>query len=83
MKTELTDIKREWIDGCIESMSLYMTEPFTSEDIHEIFPAPPHPNYYGCLIAQMVKRKLIEEVGFKRSTRPEANGRRIVVWRMI
>lgn len=84
MKKPLTDIKSDWIDKCIETL-LARIRPgghFSSIYIYSVMGDPPHPNYYGCAIGQMVKAGLIKEAGFIRSTRPSANGRRIIVWRM-
>ena len=55
-------------------------QAFDSDLLHELMgdDEPDHPNSYGAAINAATKRDLIEAVGFKKSTRPSANARRIL-----
>jgi len=87
MKKDLTEIKSQWIDEAIEwivSMKHNIRGQIWSTDAVHCWAMKdaPSPNHYGALIARMKKLGLIEEAGYKRSTRPSANGRRILMWRL-
>jgi hypothetical protein len=51
----------------------------TSDDLHRVMAKPPHDNCYGVIF----KNKRFAPTGERiRSTRPEAHGREIRVWRL-
>jgi hypothetical protein len=54
----------------------------TSDDLHERFPDEPSATgaAFGGLFARLAAAGRIVEVGWARSTRPAARGRRICVW---
>ena len=51
----------------------------TSDDVHFVMDDPPHPNCWGAIFHDKRFRATGERV---RSTRPEAHGRWIEVWRL-
>ncbi len=51
----------------------------TSDFVHRVMGVPPHPNCYGAIFHDKRFRATGERV---RSTRPEAHGRWIEVWRL-
>ncbi|KKN75265.1 hypothetical protein LCGC14_0382640 [marine sediment metagenome] len=51
----------------------------TSDDIHDVMGPPPHDNCYGAIFHDKRFKATGERV---RSTRPEAHGREIRVWRL-
>jgi hypothetical protein len=55
---------------------------FTADDLHGLLSSPPHHNAYGTLLHHMARKKLIEQVGYDRSVRPERNGGLIRRWRV-
>jgi hypothetical protein len=78
-----------WVDDArlaAETMLLELIEfpnPFpetlTSDDLHLVMGTPPHDNCYGAIFHDKRFRATGERV---RSTRPEAHGRWIEVWRL-
>lgn len=52
---------------------------FTADDIHGVVNPPQNVNWYGVLMSQA--RKHLTKVGYRPSTRKEANGRVVAVWR--
>ena len=50
----------------------------TSDDVHFVMDDPPHPNCWGAIFHD----KRFVTMGRKRSTRPEAHGRWIEIWRL-
>ena len=55
---------------------------FTSDDIHEAVGDPPaHHNAIGGLFIAASRRREIEAVGYRQSTRPVANARPVRLWR--
>lgn len=54
----------------------------TSDDLHERFPDEPSATgaAFGGLFARMAHTGSIAEVGWRKSMRPAARGRRVVVW---
>lgn len=53
---------------------------WTADDLHGIIPEPENPNLYGALVQKLCKSGKIKQVGFKKSTRPAANGRWVQIW---
>ncbi len=56
--------------------------PVTSDDVHELmdyYGKPPHPNCYGAIFHD---KRFVATGERVRSTRPEAHGRWIMVWRL-
>ena len=51
----------------------------TSDNLHVVMGEPPHPNCYGAIFHDKRFKATGERV---RSTRPEAHGREIRVWRL-
>jgi hypothetical protein len=55
---------------------------FTAETVREMAGDPPGaPNAMGAALHALAEEGLIVEVGSTRSKRPEARGRRVLVWR--
>ena len=79
---ELSELKRCWIDEAALRFKVHAPRlgQFTNEDLHRLFPAPEHPNWWGVLFAQLRNKGLIRRVSARSSNRPEANGRLISVW---
>lgn len=50
----------------------------TSDDLHDVMDAPLHENCWGAVFHD----KRFKAMGRKRSTRPEAHGRWIEIWRL-
>jgi len=80
----LDEIKREWIEDKSSRVPLVMGHgaPFTSDDLHCLFGAAPHRNWWGVLMAQLKHAGLVERVGYRPSERKEANGRVVSVWKV-
>lgn len=73
-----------WHERALEEIEWLMHgHSFDSDLLHDLMgdDEPDHPNSYGAVIATATKRDLIEVVGFKKSTRPAANARRILQYR--
>lgn len=87
MKTPLSTIRRDWVDRSLPLIQQVAAtlHRFTLDDIREYHSIgqPPHPNWWGVAIAQMVNLRLIRRVGFRRSKRTAANGRWIVLWETL
>lgn len=76
----------EHLEQLIHSSSPSLRFPFTSDDvrsrIESVCGEAPAPNYWGCLFQTAARRGLIVSSNQTvRSTRPEARGRRIPLWR--
>ena len=55
---------------------------FTSDDLRKTMGVePPSPNVLGALFRSVSDEGWIRFVGYRKSTRPEAHGRPITVWR--
>jgi hypothetical protein len=70
-----------WVDRArVVALRLCMEwGTITTDDVHHIMEAPPHDNCYGAIF----KGKRFKSTGERvRSTRPEAHGRWIEVWRL-
>ncbi len=84
---ELTQLKRSWIEDAllviVRASSAMLPEVFSTDDIHAILPEPAHPNWYGVLLAKLKNIGVVERFGDRPSKRPQANGRRVAVWRRI
>lgn len=56
----------------------------SADDLHELYADEPsatgNGNAYGRLFSSLAARGLLREAGWVRSTRPEARGRRVVLW---
>lgn len=56
--------------------------PFTADDVRAQAGDPPgHPNALGARFLAARRSGLLEEVGYVRSTRPDAHARRLVTYR--
>lgn len=56
--------------------------PFDAEDIRQIVGDPPGSgNALGALFKEFADAGLIEIVGTRKATRPDAHGRRLMVWK--
>jgi hypothetical protein len=59
---------------------------FTSDDLRDVckmasMPGPRHVNAWGAVLSHAAKQGLIVREGYRVSTRPEAHGRVVSVWR--
>ena len=77
---ELSEMKRAWIDTSIDRFFAMGFRQFSADDLHKILDAPPHDNWFGCMMASLRCRGKIREVGRVKSTRPERNGAKITLW---
>jgi len=83
---ELADLKRDWIDGAADLLSrtlLARGNQITAETIRKYVVAPPHENWFGCLVAKLRCTGKIKEVGRVKSSRPERNGAKITLWEVV
>jgi hypothetical protein len=83
---DLSDLKREWIeDAANVVLSMGSGYRFTSDDLHDMLPAPACDNWYGVLMAQLRNKNLIRRVlAFpKASRRPERNGAAVNQWEVV
>jgi len=82
--TQLDLLKRDWCETATPIVLRMMRGmQFTTDDVHGYVNPPEHPNWFGVLMARMKNKHLIERIGYQPSTRPEANGRPIAIWRVI
>ena len=73
--------RHSWVDRARNWAEVYCRhwDAVTSDDIHFVMDYPPHPNCYGAIF----KDKRFVATGERvRSTRPEAHGRWVMVWRL-
>jgi hypothetical protein len=54
---------------------------FTAEDVRRLAGDPEAPNAMGALLHAIADEGWISMVGTVKSTRPNAHGRRVIVWR--
>ena len=92
---DLATLKRQWVEDAKEGFKsnegeafwlLRQLGEFTVDEFHHLHPLIPKPlnnNWYGVLFAGLSRMNLIHKVGYRPSTRPEANGRVVAVWRVI
>ena len=83
VQLELSEMRRDWIDLYAPTVVALLPAlgDFTADDLRGKIPDPPHPNWFGSLIARLRKLKLVVEVGRVRSTRSKRNGAKISAWR--
>ena len=55
-------------------------DSWSVDDVHGLEPEPDNPNHFGVLVNTLCKAGKIKHVGFKKSTRPAANGRWVQTW---
>lgn len=81
---QLDLLQRDWCEKATPVLLQFAQtfENFTADDLREFqsVPQPPHSNWWGVLIARMKAKGLIRRIGYRTSTRPEANGRVVAVW---
>jgi hypothetical protein len=79
--TQLSLIQRDWVNDSIPVVvSKLQGREWSTDDLHDLLPTPEEVNWFGLLIAKMVKRNMIQRVDSKPSRRVEANGRWIGVY---
>ena len=80
---ELTTLKRSWIEEAIPVVLAHAKQVsfFTADDLHNILPTPAQRNWFGVLLAKMKNEGRIDRIGYRASTRWEANGRVVSVWK--
>lgn len=84
MTTQLSLLDREWVHEAIPSvLAAIGPGAFTSDDLHGVVPEPDQRNYWGILFSVLHKQGYIERIGSRPSSRPEANGRWVAVWRRV
>jgi len=86
MTTQLDLLQRDWCDEAERLMlMLYgQNDTFTIDGLHAWIPKPPHPNWWGVLMAKLRATGRYENTGARRkSNRPSANGRKVPVWRVL
>ena len=82
---ELSELKRVWIDDAANAI-IFCRIPgvrFSVETLHKHLDEPPHPNWWGCLVAKLRCSGKIKEVGRIKSTRPERNGAKIGLYEVV
>lgn len=85
MTTQLSLLDRDWVSTQSDRVITWFRncdDGFTSDDLHGFVPEPEQMNWYGILIASLASRGLIERIGSIKSSRPEANGRWIGVYKV-
>ena len=73
--------RHEWVDDArlsAEALCRYFVY-VTSDDLHRVMGPPPHDNCYGAIFAG---KRFVATGERVRSTRPEAHGRWIEIWRL-
>ena len=81
---KLDEMKRKWIDDAVAIFpSIGITKHFTTDELHNLFTAPPHPNHWGSLMASLKKRGWVVKAGYRVSTRPSANCRPVSLWEIV
>jgi len=80
---ELAILKRNWCEAALPLFQLIPSgTEFTSDDLHRHIPTTPeHPNWWGVLLAKCRALRLATPIGYTPSSRPEANGRVIRLWK--
>lgn len=79
--TQLTLIESKWCDANAATVLISMRgREFTADDLHGLVTEPMNPNLYGALMSKL--RKHLEYVRHVPSTRPEANRRKVSLWRV-
>ncbi len=81
VQLELDSVKHAWIES-VTPRILAMPREFTTDDLHVMFDPPAQRNWWGVAMAQLRNLGRLEQVGYRKSTRPEANGRKIQLWRI-
>lgn len=73
----------EWVKAARDAVLVFCRADikFSADDIRKRIGDPPVPNALGALLNDCAKARLIRDVGTTRSTRPEAHGRKVTVWR--
>lgn len=86
LRLRVAKLSRDWIDLVFDAAchaAQHLGE-FTTDDLHlALNTAPKHPNWWGSLTAKMQAAGVIVEAGRVRSRRPEANGRKVTLWRAV
>lgn len=83
---ELCELKRAWIDDAADLLSrtlLARGNQITAETMRKYVIAPPHDNWFGCLVAKLRCTGKIKEIGRVKSNRPERNGAKITLWEAV
>ena len=80
---QLCDLKRNWISEAYSAIAPDALGEFTSDDLHRLLPVPAQPNWMGALLAKLRCAGRFVEVGRRKSERPEANGRKVTIWKVV
>lgn len=83
--TQLSLLDRKWVQIHEGAVLEHMRgkPDWTADDVRSAIPdGPANRNWWGCLLASLKGLGLIERIGYRPSTRPEANGRVVAVWRV-
>lgn len=81
---QISEQKRDWIDAVYPGVlsALWNMGEFTTDNLHaRVFREPDSPAWWGSLMAKLKADGHIEYVRHQPSTRPEANGRKVSVWK--
>lgn len=72
-----------WAKRASEAIRVFIAAgvTFTAEDVRARAGDPSSPNAMGALMRRAVHEGLIEVAGSRRSSRPDARGRQLPVWR--
>lgn len=86
--TQLCLIESKWLDAAEIQVceSIPSGSQFTSDELHALYgiTEPMQRNLWGVLLARLKSRGLVQNMKqYKVSTRPEANGRPVAVWRRV
>lgn len=80
---ELAGLRRDWCEEAapmVAALAPGLGE-FTADDLRGKIPEPEHPNWWGVMLAQLGNTGVLVRIGWRKSTRAEANGRPIGLWR--
>jgi len=81
---ELTTLTRPWIEDVKANFwKLANRGQISADDVHEVFGEPPHNSQFGGLFAKLKQAGMIREVGRVRSKRPERNGAKVSLWKIV
>lgn len=86
MTCQLSLLQRDWCERTASAISGAFApgETFTSDMVREkhLVEEPEHGNWWGVALARLKNMGRIERIGYVTSTREEANGRPVALWRV-
>jgi len=82
----VSKLRRDWIDDNYPTACLLASSmgEFSSDDLHDALAIQPdHSGWWGSIMAKLKCDGRIAEAGRVKSRRPEANGRKVTLWRAV